>query len=433
MTLNPSVTLTFSAGGSFGVNTYTLISGASGLNDNSSSFNGWSVLKTGPFTGYYNYQFALSGNDVELNVTAGNGWIYDGSGLWSEAAKWNSGVPAEGTVANFGDVLSPSTTATVTVDANHTVSGMDFATTVGSSYVLTGASTLTLANSGNAVPITVEGGSHTINVAMTASDNVSVGIVSGAQLTISAPIGEVNPGTTLNVNGAGTLMLTAANLYSGVTTVNGGTLQLGDGVSNNGSVNGDIVVNSSLTFANPNPQTFSNNLSGAGSLVKTGAGVMTLSGTNITINGNVNVSSGTLRVVNTWTGGPGASPNTQYGFSAGPATAPNVLNTSAGGVLELYVDDSDPYQGDNDGGWGDNTFAGATGASPVSHASLGTQAGTIVTGNGVFLKTGPGVLAFETYNSSISFQMTGGTIDIEDGLVRNGSWGGGTGPTTRPR
>ena len=95
-------------------------------------------------------------------------------------------------------------------------------------------------------------------------------------------------------------------------------------------------------------------------------------------------------------------------------------------MLEFYVDDSDPYQGDNDGGWGDGTFASVTGASPLSHGSLGTQAGTIVTGNGVFRKTGPGVLAFETYNSSISFQMTGGTIDIENGLLRNGAWGGAT-------
>ena len=47
------------------------------------------------------------------------------------------------------------------------------------------------------------------------------------------------------------------------------------------------------------------------------AGAMALSGTGIQCNGNVNVTSGTLQVVNTWTGGPGTTPNTQYGFSAG--------------------------------------------------------------------------------------------------------------------
>ena len=131
-------------------------------------------------------------------------------------------------------------------------------------------------------------------------------------------------------------------------------------------------------------------------------------------------------MVNTWSGGPGATPQTQYGFSAGAGLllTANTLSIGTGTVLEFYVDDTDPYQGDNDGGWGDGTFASVTGASPLSHGSLAAQGGTIVTGDGVFRKTGPGVLAFETYNSSVSFQMTGGTIDIEDGLLRNGAWGG---------
>ena len=238
------------------------------------------------------------------------------------------------------------------------------------------------------------------------------------------------------LGGAGTLILTGSNTYTGVTTVGSGMLQLGDGTGRNGSVAGGIVVNTgSLTFANPTAQTFANSLTGSGNLTKIGGGALTLSGTGIQCNGNVTVTSGTLQVVNAWSGGPGATPQTQYGFSAGAGLllTANTLSIGSGAVLEFYVDDSDPYQGDNDGGWGDGTFASVTGASPLSHGSLGTQAGTIVTGNGVFRKTGPGVLAFETYNSSISFQMSGGTIDIEDGLLRNGAWAAPPGPTTRPR
>ena len=52
----------------------------------------------------------------------------------------------------------------------------------------------------------------------------------------------------------------------GFTTINGGILQLGDGFSNNGSVSGKIVNNATLTFANPNTQTYTSTISGSGSL-----------------------------------------------------------------------------------------------------------------------------------------------------------------------
>ena len=51
--------------------------------------------------------------------------------------------------------------------------------------------------------------------------------------------------------GENTLTLTTANTYGGETDIEDGTLQLGDGVANNGSVAGDIIDNAILTFANP--------------------------------------------------------------------------------------------------------------------------------------------------------------------------------------
>ena len=55
------------------------------------------------------------------------------------------------------------------------------------------------------------------------------------------------------------------------------------------------------------------------------------------------------------------------------------------------------------------------------------QGGTIINGDGVLLKTGAGILALEEYNgTSVSIQMTGGTIDIEQGSLRSGAnWDGG--------
>ena len=65
--------------------------------------------------------------------------------------------------------------------------------------------------------------------------------------------------------GIAPLVLTGANTYTGGTTVTGGPLQLGDGTTSNGSVAGNITVNSTLIFANPNAQSYSGVISGSGS------------------------------------------------------------------------------------------------------------------------------------------------------------------------
>ena len=89
------------------------------------------------------------------------------------------------------------------------------------------------------------------------------------------------------------MILTAANTYSGATTISAGMLQLGDGASLNGSVAGNIVNNSTLALANATPQTFANAISGGGAVVKASAATATLQGNN-TYSGGTTVSSGLL-------------------------------------------------------------------------------------------------------------------------------------------
>ena len=74
------------------------------------------------------------------------------------------------------------------------------------------------------------------------------------------------------------MALTASNAYTGITTISAGTLQLGDGLALNGSVQGTITDNATLVFANPSNQTYTGVISGNGSgaLVKIGAGTLTL-------------------------------------------------------------------------------------------------------------------------------------------------------------
>ena len=118
----------------------------------------------------------------------------------------------------------------------------------------------------------------------------SYNVQSGA---IGVPLGGAS--AALTQTGHGLVTLTAANTYGGGTIVSGGTLQLGDGLSNNGSVVGNITDDATLVFANPSPQQFAGAISGTGSVSENGTATLTLSGSN-SYSGPTNVNAGTLVV-----------------------------------------------------------------------------------------------------------------------------------------
>jgi autotransporter-associated beta strand protein len=152
----------------------------------------------------------------------------------------------------------------------------------GSPSIFTNGESVTFNNSGATNPL--------VTLAATVQPS-AVAVNSASNYTFTGA--DISDGTSLTKSGTGTLTLLNANTFVGSTFVNGGTLKLGDGAANNGSVAGNIVDSSALVVANPADQTYAGVISGAGSLVKQGAGMLTLTGDS-SLTGPTTISAGAL-------------------------------------------------------------------------------------------------------------------------------------------
>ncbi len=105
--------------------------------------------------------------------------------------------------------------------------------------------------------------------------------------------GAVSGVTALNVT-QGTLILSAANTYTGGTTIAGGTLQLGNGGAT-GSIVGNVLDNGALAFDRSDTTPFAGVISGRGTVAQIGSGTTILTADN-TYTGGTTISSGTVQV-----------------------------------------------------------------------------------------------------------------------------------------
>lgn len=122
-------------------------------------------------------------------------WASVGSGAWSAASNWTAGQPLVGGDAKFGDAITAP--ATVSINSPVEVSRLTFDSM--HQYMLIGAGPMTLVG---AREVNTKVGTHEIATAVTGSAG-------------------------LRKRGAGTLVLSSANSYTGETKIAEGTLRLG--------------------------------------------------------------------------------------------------------------------------------------------------------------------------------------------------------------
>ncbi len=236
------------------------------------------------------------------------------------------------------------------------------------------------------------GGGGTVTNSSGAPATLTLAPTDGGSTAFSGTIQDGAGGVSLIVSGNGTAVLTGINTLSGTTRVTGGALNLSNSNALQNSTlvpaGGNIVFDQSVAghaftvgglsgsgslalqdnAASPNPvaltvggnnsnTTYSGSLSGAGSLIKTGSGTLSLSGAN-GHGGGTMINQGTLAAIQRNSGNP---------LGTGPVTL-------AGGTLRLVGNGGGGQQTVGASGWNIDGIAENTAASPAAGTnSTGTN------------------------------------------------------------
>jgi len=411
-----TLTLNATSGNKFNINLWSLSginpdSNGNALNFNASTSSSWDIASfAGGISGFssdiFNFNtaatsgtggFTASGQLGSFSITSGNNtltlvyaapsasgvWV-GGSGNWTTAANWQgNAVPDNGNPIEFAGSGGTSTNDSAVIAVN----GITFTTSANGSYTLNG-SALEIATGGilnssayaQAVGLNLTmNGSSTINA--DSADLTISGSVdnNGSTLTATANSsrtislsGPISDSGSLIKNGAGTLILTGNNTYTGATTISLGTLQIGDSSATtlgSGNYSGTVANSGTLVFSSTANQTLSGLLSGTGALVKSSSGTLVLTATN-SYSGDVTINAGTLEI-----GGSGVLENGNLA-SGIVNNGTFFINTSANQTLAGVLSGTGALTKSNSGTLMlsvNNTYTGATTiqAGTISLATLG--------------------------------------------------------------
>lgn len=370
--------------------------------------------------------------------------------------------------------LTAAETVTTFASGNSTADNAKITSAIGLVNAATTLNSLNLSTAGRV------NGTGTLTITsggVLASDNASIGTMTAGTLDFGAAEGVLSAvsGKTLTiassitgsggitVGAGGTVVLTAANSYTGGTFLSGGVLNIDDD-SALGAVPGAAATN--LTFSggtlqagaagialgstrnittavtsvnanfdtNGNSMSIAGAISGAGGITKVGNGILTLSG-NSNFTGLTNANGGTLNLTGQLTGTAGlviSGGTAKLDFSAAtapasnilPASSPLALNTGAintAGVNTLTI------QG-KDNAASSQTFSATNIANFASHLNLaaGAGTGTLTVALGAITRTNGTNLLSDPVGATLDITLpaTGVTLTTSTSAV-NGTLGKG--------
>ncbi|MDP4643721.1 MAG: autotransporter-associated beta strand repeat-containing protein, partial [Opitutales bacterium] len=356
-----------------------------------------------------------SGSTLEIDTTTGGDQILgtgtiSGSGTFIKSGSNTMKLGANGQVQNI------SMSAGALIDVQGGTLQNDFANgnwtnNYASLNVEAGATVDTWDSAGGIRVDQLTGAGTITHTSFGAPNNLTVGVNGGTSSFDGLLTDDGARLLGLVKEGAGTQTLTGANTHTGLTKVSNGTLVISNdlGLQNSaidtsgaGQITlvgttptfGGLVSNGDLTSVISNYATVTaltlSPVAGASHtysgdvldsiapmpLIKSGDGTQILSG-NVTYTGTTTVNGGTLAI--------------QGDFASID------LATAAGGTLEI------------DTTAGDQQINGGT-----------------ISGDGTFVKSGPGLLMLGANGSAQLISMTGGLIDVQEGTLRNeygkGDW-----------
>jgi autotransporter-associated beta strand protein/T5SS/PEP-CTERM-associated repeat protein len=306
-------------------------------------------------------------------------------------------------ITTIGDLFDGSSKVTVTGAGSvlNAFSGLEIGGGCGCNPAL---GTLTIADGGvvNSPSGTTIGPGSTLNLgtgglagAIITPFIINDGLISANftdMLTLAAAI---SGGGALSKSGPGTLILTADNTYTGGTTINGGTLQLGNG-GTSGSIVGDVTDNGTLAINRSDVFTFGGAISGIGGFAQNGTGTTILTANN-TYAGPTAVNAGILQA---------GAPNVFAPSSA--------FTVASGATLNLASFDQTIGSLAGAGGVTLGSATLTTGNDTTSTIFAGT-----ISGSGSLIKIGGGTFVLSGINNYTgNTVVNAGTLEV-DGTIAN--------------